>query len=196
MNTRYPRWAAVAATALLLSGCAGGTPNSDSAALPAPASQGAGVNTSAGSSTSTAEVPPAAAMICSDEVKDNVQKILGLGSKPATTQSWDGSVFSCNYTLPEGNLQLSVQVFEGLKKAQAGAKDLASKVSANPIVGLANLGLPGYQSPIGQVVFAKDSMSLHVDATKMKEVVGPDAIPRTDFAYQIATTILGCWTHG
>lgn len=140
--------------------------------------------------------PAAAAMVCSAEAKDNVAKILGLAAAPTTSQTWDGSVFSCSYALPDGVFDMSVQVFPGPEAAQAAAKSLAGRLGAEAITGLANLGLPGYQSAAGTVVFAKDNMALHVDAVKMSAGVGTQAVPKTDFAYQMATTILGCWTHG
>jgi hypothetical protein len=37
-------------------------------------------------------------------------------------------------------------------------------------------------------------MTLEVDATAMPEAIGPNRVARGDFAYQIATNILACWS--
>ena len=64
-----------------------------------------------------------------------------------------------------------------------------------PIEGLANLGLPAYETTDGVVVFLKDNMTLQVDARKVSDKIGPHGVTRTAFSYQVATAILGCWTE-
>ena len=50
---------------------------------------------------------------------------------------------------------------------------------AQSIVGLPGLGLPGYQTAGGMVIFLKDAMTLQVDATALPEQVGPNLVSRT-----------------
>lgn len=69
-------------------------------------------------------------------------------------------------------------------------KDLAS---TSPIEGMANLGLPAFKTDDGGVVFAKDSMTLYVDATKLPANVNPNGVSRSEFSYEVATTVLACW---
>jgi len=64
-----------------------------------------------------------------------------------------------------------------------------------PIEGLANLGFPAYESADGLVVFLKDNMTLQVDARQLTDKIGPHDVTRTAFSYEIATTILACWTE-
>lgn len=146
--------------------------------------------------TVTAAAPSAAAtMVCAEEARQTVQEILALPALPATASRWDGSTYSCTYPLDGGDFVMSVT--ETASNAAAGklARELAGKELATPIAGLANLGLPGYQSGDGHVIFAKDSMVLHVDASAFAKPVGPHQVTGSKFAYELATTILGCWTE-
>ncbi|MDD0858427.1 hypothetical protein NHF46_12945 [Arthrobacter alpinus] len=38
-------------------------------------------------------------------------------------------------------------------------------------------------------------MTLQVDATAFPATVGPHKVTASTFAYEMATTILGCWTE-
>ncbi|MHA7271123.1 cupredoxin domain-containing protein [Arthrobacter sp. HLT1-20] len=149
--------------------------------------------------TVTASAPSAAAtMVCADEAKQTVKEILGLPAAPTTTDAWDGTTYSCTYPLDVGSFVMTVTESANNADAATVAKQLAGSLQAAPIEGLANLGLPGYQAKDGNVVFAKDNMTLHVDATAFPATVGPHTVTASSFAYEMATTILGCWTahHG
>ena len=134
-------------------------------------------------------------MPCSAEARHNIAKILGLAQDPKGGSSWAGQLFSCTYALPEGNFVMSVKVLTSSTAANAQAVTLAKTLGAVPIEGLPNLGLPGYRSAAGDVVFAKDNMVLRVDATNLADKVGTQGIARSNFAYEMATTILACWSE-
>ncbi|WP_207344861.1 hypothetical protein [Arthrobacter sp. E3] len=140
--------------------------------------------------------PEAAAMVCAAEARNTVKDILALPAVPEPETEWDGTTYTCTYPLAAGNFVMSVTVAETPEKATEAAQKLAASLSAAPIKGLANLGLPGYQSQAGNVIFAKDNMTLHVDATALPASVGPHDVSAASFAYEMSTTILGCWTHG
>lgn len=58
-------------------------------------------------------------------------------------------------------------------------------------------GEVAYLSPDGVVGLVKDNVTLVVDATGLPVEFGPERQQRTDFAYEVATVVLGCWTeHG
>ncbi len=159
------------------------------AAKPAPAATA----TPPAAKAAAAKAPSEAAkMVCADEAKATVKTITGAAAVPE--EGWDGTAYSCRYPLAKGDFIMTVTEAADSTGAQAFARDLAASVQAAPIEGLANLGLPGYRSTDGQVVFAKDNMTLQVDATGLSGPVGPENISPADFAYQMATTILGCWT--
>ncbi|WP_422935138.1 hypothetical protein [Sinomonas sp. P47F7] len=190
------RSAALAGAVLVLSGCAaGGVP----AAAPAPgtaASSPAAAPSQAPSPGASAGGPSATAtMVCGQEIRARIAQILALAAAPAPAPRWADGQYTCTYRLPGGSLVLSVEESADPAAARSGARDAARAVGAAPIEGLANLGLPGYQSRTGTVVFAKDSFTLTVDATGMGEPVGPEGISRPSLAYQIATDVLACWSE-
>ncbi len=135
-------------------------------------------------------------MVCGDETRTNIVRILSLPVPPRTTDKWAEKLYTCTYALPAGPLVLSVKetpdpaaarvYFDGLRRSTA---------SARPIEGMANLGLPAFQSTAGSVAFVKDSFVLTVDATTLPATLGPHSVSRSAFAYEIATAVLACWSE-
>lgn len=192
--------------ALMLSGCAaaGSAPGASQVAqaTAAPASGGPSASTasdpaaSGGTSGATTGPSPAAAMVCGDEIRARIAQILALGAAPVPSSTWTGGLYTCTYRLPQGDLVLSVQESAEPATARTDAQAaVAALPGAAPIEGLANLGLPGYQAPAGRVSFAKDTFALTVDATALREPVGPHGISRGSLAYQVATDVLACWSE-
>jgi hypothetical protein len=90
---------------------------------------------------------------------------------------------------------MSAQEAANAQDALAYSKHLATTFPAtSPIHGLANLGLPAYETPDGVVVFVKDNMTLEVNGQALPSKVGPHDITRTALAYQLATDVLACWS--
>jgi hypothetical protein len=136
-----------------------------------------------------------AQMICSTEARQAVATTLALPEAPVATPRWEDHLYSCTYALPSGSLVLSVKELSDVPAAQQYFHTLHEQIGpAEEILGVASLGLPGYQSEDGNVLFLKDAMTLQVDATALPAALGPHGLSRTDFAYQMATIILGCWT--
>ncbi|WP_334173779.1 hypothetical protein [Sinomonas sp.] len=193
--------AALAAAALTTAavGCAqGGTgPPAPPAAMGAPASAARDVSAAEAvqASASPAGVPPAAAMVCGDEIRDRIAQALALPAVPVPASAWAAGLYTCTYALPGGTLVLSVKAYPDPAAARSYAQAaVAGLPGAAPIQGLANLGLPAYRSSTGTVAFAKDAFALTVDATRLGEPVGPQRTTRTALAYQIATDVLACWS--
>lgn len=200
----------LAVASLLLSGCSAavGTPGQEqvspespatAAAAPAssspaptgstPAAAKAAVNTAGGPSE-------ASRMICNDETKGDVAQILALTSAPSTDTAWADSTYTCTYRLDGGPLVISVKESPDAAAARKHFDALQKKLpGAEPIKGLANLGFPAYQTPDGSVVFLKDNSTLHVDGSRLPAALGPDGVTPAAFSYQVATTILACWTE-
>ena len=200
--------AALAATSLLLSGCAaaaGSVGQGNSAIVPQSSSAAADSGHAGGHSHGSSPSPgapqaqgpsDAALMVCGDQPMDRLTSILDLDSKPHTVTDWADSTFTCTYHLAEGALEISVREAKDPASAltyfdamQALAKD------AKPIEGLANLGFPAYETADGSAVFQKDSFVLQVDATDLPATLGPESISRNALAYQLSTTILACWVE-
>lgn len=178
-----------AACAILLSGCATGT---SSAELAAP--DEAGVEHGAHDGHASGNGPSETArMICSENIQGSVAAVYGLSQIPPYADSYSEGLYSCNYGVPGGLLELSVME----SPDEAVAKDHAETMrgsysSAEDITGIANLGLYAYRTPDGVVVFVKDNMTLTVDATQTL----PDAetgMSQSQVAYQVATNVLACW---
>jgi hypothetical protein len=135
-------------------------------------------------------------MICNDDTKGDVSQILALGSPPRTDSTWADSTYTCTYRLAGGPLVISVKESPDAASARKHFDALQKKLrGAEPIKGLANLGFPASQTPDGSVVFLKDNSTLHVDGTRLPAALGPDSVAPAAFSYQVATTILACWTE-
>lgn len=195
---RSTTWAAlVAAGTLALSGCA--DPAASGGAIPQAPASAASTAAAEGTGAAVEGTAPSAAatMVCEPEIRDRIAQILALPVPPQPESTWSQGLFSCVYRLPAGTLRLSVQ--ESADPASARAHFDALKQRIGPtadIEGLANLGLPAYQSATGTVVFLKDSFTLTADATGLPEPVGPHQITRAALAYQVATDVLACWSEG
>lgn len=134
-------------------------------------------------------------MVCGEETRGNISRILALSTVPATTASWADKIYTCTYALPVGALVLSVKEASDPDTARANFQDLQRTTDASaPIEGLANLGFPAFQTPTS-AVFVKDNFVLTVDAAALPETVGPNHVSRDAFAYQVATTVLACWSE-
>ncbi|MEW1808986.1 hypothetical protein [Pseudarthrobacter sp. NPDC080039] len=190
----------VGLTMLVLAGCGAGPDES----VPGPA---ASMAASAGAGTPSAsplsDIPVAAAggpsaaalMVCGEETRDNIVKILALPSPPGTSASWADKLYTCTYTLPAGALVLSVKEAPDPDTAHTYFQDLQRTTGgAAPIEGLANLGFPAFQTP-ASAVFVKDNFVLTVDAAALPETLGPNQVTRAAFAYQVASTVLACWSE-
>ena len=136
----------------------------------------------------------AAKMICATQSQVAVATALALKTLPSTKSDFVNQTFVCTYDLDEGPLVITVKEVTDPASALLSLDNLQRRLeSASPIDGLANLGLPGYRADTGVVLFAKDNVTLEVDATAMDMTLGPNRVSRLDFAYQLATNILACW---
>ena len=134
-------------------------------------------------------------MVCSKEIQDKIVQILALASAPDNQAAWSDRLYTCTYALPGGPLALSVKETRNPDGADAYFQELQrSTPGAAPIDGLANLGFPAFQTP-ASAVFAKDNFVLTVDASGLPETLGPHQVTRAAFAYQLATTVLACWSE-
>jgi hypothetical protein len=204
MNTRTR--ALIAASAVLLAGCASShaatdrsrTPTSPPAAMtpgmvmPDGSTMGADAATSG---AATANGPSAAEqMICGAETRADVTKVLGLNLAPTATSNWADHLYTCSYALPMGTFVVSVKQSTDPTAAHTYFSTLRSELGTTQT--LDGLGQGSYGTSTGKVVLIKDSDTLTVDATRLPAVLGAQQSKRFDFAYEIASDILGCWTGG
>ena len=134
-------------------------------------------------------------MVCSKEILEKIVQILALASAPESGATWADKLYTCTYALPAGSLVLSVKEVADPVAAHAYFQDLQGSTAGDvPIDGLANLGFPAFQTPMS-AVFVKDNFVLTVDAAALPETLGPHQVTRAAFAYQVATTVLACWSE-
>ena len=164
-------------------------------------SAGAGpASTTVAASTTPAATPttgPAALtrMVCGGNVRADVAAIIGRQTVPLTSRTWIDRVYTCIFQLPVGPLVLSVK--ESGDAAAARAYYTASRQRLPAAKDTPGLGEVAYLSPDGIVGLVKDNFTLTVDATGLPAEFGTEGQKRTDFAYEVATVVLGCWTeHG
>jgi hypothetical protein len=131
-------------------------------------------------------------MVCGDDIRGKVAQVLALTSSPKTSARWTKPEYTCTYSLPMGRLVLSVQ--QSPSNAAAGKYFDALRPTLGKTEPLMGLGTRSYGTTGGDVVVVKDDKTLRVDATGLPTVFGTNKQKRTDFAYEIASDVLGCWT--
>lgn len=205
MNRRHRALSLAAAGAMLLSGCAtsrtGAAQTSGAHRSPA---MTAGMVMPDGSTMGTAAHPRAAAsravptpaekMICGAETRSTIQKVLGLTTAPTSAATWRDHLYTCTYRLPVGILTVSVK--QSPNPTAAKAYFHTHRATLGTTETLDGLGQGSYGAKTGTVVLIKDSDTLTVDATALPAVFGKQQSRRFDFAYELASDILGCWTEG
>jgi hypothetical protein len=155
---------------------------------------GAPPSSSASSSPAEAQSAPSASarMICGPEIRRDVATVLALKTQPIATSRWADGLYTCTYTLPSGPLVLSVKDLPDAAATTTYFNTVRGRLGNPP--DLAGLGQGAYGTRDGAVVLRKDNHVLHVDATALPATFGAQHQKRTDFAYEIASDILGCWT--
>lgn len=204
MATRRQTCAAVLACVTVLAGCASSHSADPSRSGAAPAGDarmtpgmvmpdGSTMGASAGAARPSAGGPSAAAqMICSAELRADLATATGLRVPAATAPRWSGHVYSCTYRLPMGTLALSVT--ESADEAAAKAHAAALRRQLEGPRSLDGLTEVAFGTPTGVVALVKDSDTLQVDATALPARFGSQQQKRADFAYEVASIVLGCWT--
>lgn len=195
--------AGVIALALLLTGCASSQSSHSSGASSSPASSPRASSAGAGSASAAAPSMAAAAqqdtapsatakMVCGDDIRGQVSKVLKLGAAPVTRSSWANQLYTCTYSLPMGPMVLSVK--QSASRAEAAKYFAGLRPSVGHTESSPGLGEQAYSTGTGIVVVIKDNMTLEVNTTKLPAVFGSDGQRRSDLAYEVASDVLGCWT--
>ncbi len=154
---------------------------------------GSTMGAAAAPAKSAAAAPSAsAAMVCSADVRKDITTVLASRQVPAGKSTFVNHLFTCSYRLPIGTLVLLVQ--ESPDAAATSTYFAALRQQLGKTADLAGLGEGAYGTDTGTVVVRKDNDVLRVDATDLPAEFGAQHAKRADFAYEIASVILGCWT--
>jgi hypothetical protein len=139
-----------------------------------------------------------AAMICSMEIAEAVQRTFALPSVPEASDEWADRTYTCTYRLPDGELRLSVKDLDEKRPGLAYFSAVERRLpGAERIRGLQNLGFPALQTgpAAGRVAFLKDDKTLVVDASGVAAGDLPPGFSRTGAAYGVAASVIACWTE-
>lgn len=151
-----------------------------------------GMDMSAGTTAPSAP----AAMICSSEIVDAVSRTFALDGPAATSSRWQRPDFRCDYRLPKGSLRLTVSDIAGEPEGRRRFDDLRRQLNgATTIRGVQGFGLPGFETPRGDVVFLKDHKTLWVDAHAVAAADLPSGFTRAEAAYGVAAAVVACWSE-
>lgn len=136
-----------------------------------------------------------AAMICSNDTADAVEKTFGLRVVPHRTAVWSAPVYRCQYALAGGGLKLTVADLDAAGPGSAWFSRLRHRLpAAKSISGMQSLGFPAFETSSGDVVFLKDHKTLWVDASGLRRSELPAKFSRTDAAYHVAASVIACWS--
>jgi hypothetical protein len=200
---KCPKWTlVVAAGAILLTGCGTATTAATTSSTTEPVASATSPGMSPGTvmpdgsvmgaAPGAAKPPALAVMVCGDEVRGDIAKVLALPAAPATSATWVDQLYTCTYRLPMGPMVLSVK--QSADDAAAHAYYQAERTRIGSTVDTAGLGQYAYLTPAGIVGLVKDNVTLTVDATGLPARFGSQGQKRTDLAYEVASVVLGCWT--
>ena len=196
MRMGPPGRAALAAVlALLVTGCS--TPGESAGpATPSAATRSATatpIDPSAAAAQYAADTPPdAAQMVCSDEIRRQVQGALGLDGTPVPQPQWADHVYTCTYAVPIGTLVLAVSVSPSVEDAGAQLDALRMRLGAADPEG--DFGERAYSAPAGVLVAVKDNLVLTIDATALPDDLGVGHQRRIDVVRLLAAGVFACWT--
>ena len=200
------RWlAATAVATLLMTGCAGTAPQTQSGLNPESVHVMPDGTVMSGSEHEDHEAahenehgPSAAAqMICAGQVVTAVANVLELGSEVSPSSSWEKPMFTCTYEIDGHPLVLSVHDATNQAEGEEYFAALQNSTdNAATIEGTLGLGMRSFSTGEGIVAFMRDGKTLLVDATALPAGLGADkTTTRSQAAYAIATAVLVCWVE-
>ncbi|MEP7180042.1 MAG: hypothetical protein ABI775_13220, partial [Pseudonocardiales bacterium] len=155
---------------------------------------GSTMGAAAPSASKAAQEKPSdsAAMVCAAETRSAIKTILVIKQVPAGTATYADHLFTCTYKLAMGPLILSVK--ESPDRPSTDSYYTALRQAFSNTENVDGLGEAAWGTKDGTVVLRKDNDVLRVDATGLPAEFGAQHSKRNDFAYEIASNILGCWT--
>lgn len=195
-QARYALPVAVAtAFTLLATGCAssgtGGVVGASQTTVGAvsPSSTGTGHAAAAGNAPS-----PAARMVCEAEVQEELVATLRVSPSKPPTATWRDHLYACSYSYPTGTMVLSVKE---LADDQAALAYYAARKQGFATTTTQRIeGQDAFTAPNGSVFVRKDAKVLQVDVSRLPARFGQPPFPRAIAAFNVASTVMGCWTGG
>jgi hypothetical protein len=162
-------------------------------------SSGSGSSGETASTVATVKPEPAGAepsesarMLCAEEVRKDLETVLGVAPVLVTPPTWIDHRYACDYVYPNGTLSISVKELDNESQTRHYFDELGAQLDRRP----RNLGLGqgAYKTANGSLVVRKDWKVLLVDVSKLPAQFGQPPVPRTETANKVGVTVMGCWT--
>ncbi len=106
--------------------------------------------------------------------------------------TWNGQIYSCTYTYPNGAVSLSVKELGTKSATTAYPASLAHTLGRR--TNKLTLGQGAFSTANGSVVVRKDTKVLLVDISRLTGQLGQPPENAAAAAVNIAAAVLGCWT--
>ena len=130
-------------------------------------------------------------MICTDDIQDEIAKIIGVQRDKSITPTWSDNLYACRYVYPNGELLLTVKDLKSTPDATAYYDSLRASLTSSTT--LSGLGQGAFVAPDGSIFLRKDFNVLKVDVSGLPERFGEPALDRADLAEKVAAAIMKCW---
>ena len=128
--------------------------------------------------------------ICEPKLASDLTQTLGLTALVPASATWRDHFYACTYSLPIGQLVVSVKQPVNSAAARTYFEDLRRHLDRPETVsGLSSLGLPAFRTPAGQTVYLQGAETLEADASGLPPEVGVYGQTRNALADEIAIRI-------
>lgn len=195
---RTTPFAAVAAAALLLTGCAASPPAQPRApesshVMPDGTVMSGAEHGAHGTDAVASESAPshAAEMVCGGQVEAAIASLLQPAGDVEPVATWEPPMYTCTYDVDGAPLVLTVHDTDDVADGEVHFAEVQRDLGASDIEGMLDLGLPSFSTGDGVVGFLRDGKTLTVDATALVDsAMTPDRA-----AYATASAVLVCWVE-
>jgi hypothetical protein len=133
-----------------------------------------------------------AKMICAPEAQSELAAVIGVHTTRPVVPTWTDHIYSCRYTYHRAVLVLSVKEFSNKAETDGYFTSLAHRLGQTER--LQGLGQGAFTTRNLSVVVRKDYKVLLVDIPGLPAQFGAPPASRGHIAFNVAATIMSCWT--
>jgi hypothetical protein len=179
----------VLAGAALIAGCGSKSTPAATSTSTVPTSAGPGGHVAIPVSKDPSK---SAKMLCEDDVRREVQALVGVAIAKPLAPTWKDHVYSCRYVYSNGAMTLSVK--ELANTADTDAYFAAQATALGKQKTIQGLGQGAFTTKNGSTVVRKDYKVLLVDVSGLPAQFGTPPDTKGNVALNVAAEIMGCWT--
>lgn len=134
-----------------------------------------------------------AAMLCSDEAKEDIALALGVDPTSVGPLKYADHTTTCRYAYPNGSFTLVVQDLNDALSTTRAYEAYATKLGRTQTYDL-EPGVEAFLTAGGSAVLRKDYKVLLVDVGALPATFGLPPVDRASAAQLVMKAALGCWT--